>query len=118
MTICLLRSVTDSAFYEPYIAEIPYQSTALVDANCLSDSYPDPSNDLALPISVVWTGSIKCGCVDTDGDGIVNLADFAVFISHWLDSGCLFPTWCSGTDVDPAFVDGGDVNVIDLAIFA
>ena len=107
-----------SAFYEPYIAEVPYQSTGPVDANCLSDSYPGPSNDLALPLSIVWTGTAKCGGVDPDGDGIVNFADFAIFVSHWIDSGCLFPTWCEGTDVDPAFGDRGDVNVIDLAIFA
>ena len=108
----------DSAFYEPYIAEVPYQSAGPVDANCLSDSYPGPSNDLALPISIVWTGTAKCGGVDLDGSGIVNLADFAIFTAHWLDSGCVFSTWCEGTDLDPAFLDRGDVNLTDVSIFA
>lgn len=58
-------TATDSAFYEPYIAQIPYGSGGPVDANCLSDSYPGPSNDLALPISIVWTGTAKCGGVWT-----------------------------------------------------
>jgi len=112
-------TATDSAFYEPYIAEIPYESTGPVDANCLSDSYPGPSNDLALPLSIVWTGTAKCGGVDLDGSGVVNLADFAVFTAYWLDSGCVLPNnWCAGCDLDPVFLDRGDVNVIDLAIFA
>ncbi len=49
-------TATDSAFYEPYIARIPFGSTGPVDANCLSDSVPGPENDLALPLSIVWTG--------------------------------------------------------------
>ncbi|MHC4325866.1 MAG: hypothetical protein ACYSUX_16470, partial [Planctomycetota bacterium] len=111
-------TATSSAFYKPYIAEIPYQSTGPVDANCLSDSYPGPSNDLALPSSIVWTGTVKCGGVDPDGNGIVDLADFAVFTAKWFQSGCVFPTWCGGTDIDPAYVDRGQVDVIDLVIFA
>ena len=111
-------TAADPAFYEPYIAEVPYKSIGPVDANCLSDSYPGPSNDLALPVSIVWIGTAKCGGVDPDGNGIVNLADFAIFTSHWFQSGCMFPTWCAGTDVDPAFVDRGSVDVIDLAVFA
>jgi hypothetical protein len=107
-----------SAFYEPYIAEVPYESTGPVDANCLSDSYPGPSNDLALPVSIVWTGTAKCGGVDPDGNGIVDLADFAVLTAKWFQSGCMFPTWCGGTDVDPAFVDRGNVDESDLVIFA
>jgi hypothetical protein len=44
-----------------------------------------PENDLALPISIVWTGTAKCGGADLDGSGIVNLADFAVFTANWLE---------------------------------
>jgi hypothetical protein len=66
----------------------------------------------------VWTGEAKCGGVDLDGDGIVNLVDFAYFVSHWFDTGCLFPTWCEGTDIDPVFNDRGDVNLTDVSIFA
>jgi hypothetical protein len=109
---------TEPSFYRPYIAQIPYGSAGPVDANCISDSVPGPENDLALPISIVWTGEAKCGGVDLDGDGIVNLVDFAFFTANWLESGCVFSTWCEGTDIDPAFPDRGDVNVTDVSIFA
>jgi hypothetical protein len=107
---------TDPAFYEPYLARIPYGSAGPVDANCISDSFPGPENDLALPLSIVWTGA-KCGAVDFDGSGEVNTADLAIIAAHWL-SACAAPDWCAGADLDAAFDDRGRVNLADFAIFA
>jgi hypothetical protein len=109
---------TEEPFYEPYIAQIPYRSAGPVDANCISDSVPGPENDLALPISIVWTGETKCGLADLDGSGEVNLVDFAIFSDYWLQSNCIFSTWCGGADMDPFFNNRGQVNVVDLDIFA
>jgi len=55
---------------------------------------------------------------DGDGSGEVNLVDFAIFSSYWLQSGCIFPTWCGGADMNPFFNDRDQVNVVDLDIFA
>jgi hypothetical protein len=46
-------------FYEPRLAEIPWdkwENEGPVDAKSLSD-YSDPSFELALPLSLVWTGT-------------------------------------------------------------
>jgi len=55
---------------------------------------------------------------DLDGSGEVNLVDFAIFSAYWLQSGCIFPTWCGGADMNPFFNDRDQVNVVDLDIFA
>jgi parallel beta-helix repeat protein len=51
---------------------------------------------------------------DFDFNGIVDLSDWVIFLSHWLDSGCVFPEWCNGTDLN----QDGVVNFIDYTIFA
>jgi hypothetical protein len=112
----LSPSPSDPAFYEPYIARIPYGSAGPVDANCLSDSVPGPENDLSLPLSIVWTGTVKCGSVDFDGSGEVNASDLAIVAAHWL-SACAAPDWCAGVDLDAVFDDRGRVNLADFAIF-
>jgi len=51
---------------------------------------------------------------DLDKDCYVNWADFGVFASHWLDSGCASPDWCEGADLDQST----DVNWSDFSVFA
>jgi len=111
-------TATDEAFYKPYVTQLTYGSSTTPPAVCLYDPNSGPESNLALPSSIVWTGVIKCGGVDLDGSGIVNLADFAFFTTHWLETGCAFPVWCEGTDLDPVFTDRGQVNLNDIAIFA
>ncbi|MHC5060511.1 MAG: hypothetical protein ACYTFK_05450 [Planctomycetota bacterium] len=106
------------AFYEPYITMVPYGSGTAAEAVSLYDPNSGPESNLALPKSIVWTGAVGCPTVDMDDSGTVNFADFAIFMSRWLDSGCVFPDWCTGADIDPFFDDRGDVNIIDLDIFA
>jgi hypothetical protein len=71
---------TQPPFYHPYLAKIPHDSNAVL-AVSISDSN---SHDLALPMSIVWAKSIKCGGADIDGDGEVMFKDFAVFALAWL----------------------------------
>ncbi len=51
---------------------------------------------------------------DCDGDCDVDLADFSVFASYWLQDGCVEPDWCGGADL----TENGDVNTYDLEEFA
>ena len=46
-------------FYKPYLAVVPYIKTSYqsVNAVCLSDDVLYPDNDLALPLSILWTGA-------------------------------------------------------------
>ena len=48
---------------------------------------------------------------DSDGDGDVDMIDFYTFTTHWLDTGCTFPGWCGGADLDFS----GSVNLVDFA---
>jgi parallel beta-helix repeat protein/predicted outer membrane repeat protein len=91
-------------FYEPYLAGIPYGSNGPIEAICLSDPISYPDNDLALPLSIIWTAT---------EEKRVNFVDFAVFAAHWLESSCTSPDWCDGAD------STGDGNVIfnDLLMF-
>jgi hypothetical protein len=96
-------------FYHPYLAQIPH------DVNV-----PDyvmsllGSDDLALPMSIVWTGTeLKCDGADLDGIGNVNFDDFAIFAPQWHQT-----PGTPSADIGP--VPGGDgaVNLVDLAVFA
>ena len=51
---------------------------------------------------------------DLDSNCHVNWSDFSIFAAHWLDSGCIAPTWCGGADLN----QGGEVSWGDFAIFA
>jgi hypothetical protein len=52
--------------------------------------------------------------VDFNDDGVVDLKDFMIFASHWLEEGCSDPEWCQRTDVDK----DGEVGLTDLTLFA
>ena len=106
-------------FYEPNLAEVPIGSD---DVNAICTSSDDPNNDLALPLSIVWTGAIslpekKCGGADLYKSGDVDLKDFSAFAQHWLETGCVVPGWCGGADLDPYIRNRGQVDLVDLAIF-
>jgi len=88
-------------FYDPYLAKIPYESNEPVEAMCLSDPILYPDNDLALPLSIIWTATR------------VNFVDFAEFATHWFESNCAFPDWCGGAD----FTGDGNVTMEDLLMF-
>ncbi len=51
---------------------------------------------------------------DFDYDGDVDNADFELFGLRWLHSGCSFPDWCDGSDLN----QDGTVNLDDYNIFA
>jgi subtilisin family serine protease len=52
---------------------------------------------------------------DYNKDYTVDLADLAIFVSHWLDENCDYPLWCDRTDLDySSFVDGVDFSAFAL----
>ncbi|MHA2403941.1 MAG: hypothetical protein ACXADH_13180, partial [Candidatus Kariarchaeaceae archaeon] len=78
-------------------------------------------SDLALPMSVVWTGVIDymdwCQGADLNFSGEVDFIDFSIFAGYWLESDCTSPDWCGGADLNPDLGDRGQVDISDLAIF-
>lgn len=51
---------------------------------------------------------------DLNGDGFINMSDYAVLASAWLDNNCSNSSWCNCTDLDLS----GSVNTSDIAILA
>jgi hypothetical protein len=51
---------------------------------------------------------------DMNGDGNVDFEDLEKFTEHWLETGCIKPFGCEGTDLD----NDTDVDFKDFAIFA
>jgi hypothetical protein len=52
--------------------------------------------------------------LDVDGDGFVNLRDFAAFAAHWQATGCSNQNnWGDGADLDTS----GTVDTLDLCMF-
>ena len=47
-------------------------------------------------------------------DDVIDLKDFAIFSSHWLEESCSDPAWCEQTDVDR----DGVVGITDITLFA
>ena len=48
---------------------------------------------------------------DLDPNCYMNFDDVAVFMSSWLDTGCSWPLWCNGADIDES-------NEVDFTDFA
>ena len=101
---------TQSPFYRPCLAKVPYDDN-LVQAESI---YDPVTHDLALPISIIWTKPVKCGGADIDGDGKVTFADMAVIGLAWLteigDS-----DWNSAGNISipaDAFIDNRDLTVL------
>ena len=104
-------------FYDPNLAQIPIGAIEVVAVNTLT---ADPENDLALPLSIVWTGPLpqKCGGADLDGNGIIDLPDFARIALYWLDMDCASKSHCQGADLEPEYEPDGDVDIGDLSILS
>lgn len=100
-------------FYDPYLAKVP-SGVNDVCAVCILGA-----NDLAMPLSIVWTGARpvqkKCGGADLNGSGTVNLSDLAKFAQYWL---CAAPSYCDGADLEPEQSPDGDVDIWDLDVLA
>jgi len=69
-------------FYEARLAKVAYGATEAT-AQALGGAH-----DLALPVSILWTGTTSCGGANLAGGSTVDFLDFAVIGSHWLDSPC------------------------------
>ena len=53
-----------------------------------------------------------CDCSDLNCDTTINLFDYAIFASYWLESGCpQLNYWCDRSDIDR----DGDVDLMDLS---
>jgi parallel beta-helix repeat protein len=101
-------------FYLPYLAEVPYDSNS-VQAVCISDSNSVPGNDLAMPMSVIWTRTVKCGGADIDRNGDVTFVDFAVFALAWLNE-LGDAKW--NPDCNVSIPAGNSIDTLDLAVLA
>ena len=100
---------TQSPFYRPSLAQVPYDSNTVQAVSV----YDPNSHDLALPVSIVWTRPVKCGGADLDGDGNVNFTDFAVHGLAWF-SELGDPDWnpeCNISIPADAFIDTRDLAV-------
>jgi hypothetical protein len=51
---------------------------------------------------------------DLNGDGAVDLLDFAKFAAHWFETGCVTPDWCGGANLNQPL--DNTVNFYDLEI--
>jgi hypothetical protein len=103
-------------FYDPYLAKVPLGINE-VNAICILDS-----NDLAMPLSITWTGALpppkKCGGADLNGDGVVNFKDLAQLAAYWRFTNCADLVNCNGADLEPEQIPDGDVDLRDLDVMA
>jgi hypothetical protein len=103
-------------FYDPYIAKVP------LGVNNASAVCVLGANDLAMPLSICWTGAlpppVKCGGADLNKNGTVNMQDLAVLAKYWLRTDCVAFSNCEGADLEPQGNPDGDVDLKDLGIFA
>jgi hypothetical protein len=104
-------------FYDPYLAKISSDANNVLAIMCVVDA-----NDLAMPLSICWTGALpppeKCGGADLTGDGVVNLKDLAKLAVYWLFTNCANPNNCNGADLEPEQIPDGDVDLRDLDVMA
>ena len=109
-------SPLDLPFYDPYLAKVFFGED---DAYAVNISVAD---DLAMPLSIVWTGfrpaQERCGGADLSGNGNVNQSDFAKLAQYWLNTNCVAPSHCEGADLEPQVLPDGDVDLKDLDVMA
>jgi hypothetical protein len=110
-----LPSAYSLPFYDPNLAKVPLRVNN-VSAVCVL------ANDLAMPLSIVWTGALPppqlCGGADLNGSNRVNLTDLAILAKHWLNINCAAPGNCEGADLEPLAFGDGDVDIWDLDVLA
>jgi len=99
---------TKQPFYYPRLAKVP------LDSNNIQAQSLAGSHDLAIPLSVLWTKTLKCGGADLNKSNKVDFVDFAVFGGRWRNSNCAPPTWCGGADLN----NSKTVELTDLAVLA
>jgi hypothetical protein len=93
-------------FTTPMLAALAPEANEPVEAVIITDC------DLALPLSLVWTGD-KCAGADINGNGVVNFPDFAIVALQWLQAPGI-----PSADIAPE-PDGDDiVNLLDLVAVA
>jgi hypothetical protein len=85
----------------------------------LDADYPD--YDLAMPLSIVWTGALPepepCGGADINKDGKVSLKDLAILAEYWLNTNCdAFNNYCHGADLEPELYPDDVVDLKDFVI--
>jgi len=106
----------DLPFYDPYLAWVPL-GVNNVSAVCILDAN-DPNHDLAMPLSIVWTGAWpqeKCSGADLNGSGTVSLPDFAWLAQYWrmkcADSSNY--SYCEMADLEPdGYIDLKDLDIL------
>lgn len=99
----------------PYSEPFYYPCLAMVQSNLDTTDTIDLSDtgnhDLALPLSIIWTGpepsDPQCCNADINKDDIINVGDFAVLSRFWLNNDCSIDNNCDESDLN------GD-NHIDL----
>lgn len=99
-----------------YLLELQLYSTS-EDHNIASSSAFWIVFNLSLPEqdhhnAIIWVDENLVQLPDLDQDNDVDLRDFAIFASRWLDSGCdCRNNWCDGADI----TQNGSVDFADLA---
>jgi len=92
-------------FYEPYLAEVPSDNNDVQALSLVGAA------DLALPLSIEWTGiTNNCEGADLDGSNGVDFVDFAILANQWLQ-----PPGSPSADIAPEVHDGF-VDMMDLEI--
>jgi hypothetical protein len=77
--------------------------------------FGDPSPEPACEIEMEYMCfGVVAEPADMNANGRVDLADFAIFASRWLENGCGLPDWCANADLDLT----GSVDTQDLIFFA
>ena len=71
-----------------------------------------PAFDLALPLSLAWTGPVDCGVANVDSTSGVGFGDFALIAGQWQEEDCSESGWCQGADLNRS----GAVDIADIAI--
>lgn len=101
-------------FYYPYLAQIPLENDNIEAVNI--SEINDPNNcDLALPLSIVWTGSMTCDRADFNNDTEIDYKDFGILAWYWLEVTCNEGnSWCEDSDTDK----NGWVELNDLIVLA
>jgi hypothetical protein len=104
-------------FYDPNLAKVPLGQN---EVNAVSTLI---AGDLALPLSICWTGARLapelCGGADLNKNGTVNMLDFALFAGYWRHTDCTSQNnYCNGADLEPLVFPDGDVDLADLAVLA
>jgi choice-of-anchor C domain-containing protein len=108
--IPLYPNPMDDPFYQPYLAKVP-RGVGTVKAVSLSDT----TNDLALPMAILWTGEVGTGPSDIDRDGQVDFKDFAHLATSWKSS-YGDPAWNRDADLSSVLGEEGTIDFFDLII--